>query len=233
MSTPESLKIEKTNLTDEVYSRIRELIRDGSWQEGEKIPGEVQLSGLFNVSRAVIREALQRLRSEKCIVTRHGIGSFVANPENYSGSTGPIELSEDTYAQMVEFRESVEFAAMELAENSAVPADLKALRAAMEHMESTAPGSEAYSEADYEFHRAVVACAHNGFLLRAYEANRAQIIAVFKEMNRVPESAALSSQVHGFIVEGIENHRGREVIGKIRKHDAYNRVRMAELRGKQ
>ena len=56
--------IQKTNLVDAVYHQICEQIKSGQWKEGEKIASEHKLCELCNVSRVVVREALQRLRSQ-------------------------------------------------------------------------------------------------------------------------------------------------------------------------
>ena len=60
--------------------RMRELIQSKAWEEGGRIPSEHKLAEQLSVSRVVVREALQTLRTERWIITRHGAGSFVSNP---------------------------------------------------------------------------------------------------------------------------------------------------------
>ncbi len=57
---------------------LREQIVSGRIALGEKLPGEEALKRSMGVDRSVVRHAVQVLREEGLVVTRHGIGSFVA-----------------------------------------------------------------------------------------------------------------------------------------------------------
>jgi DNA-binding transcriptional MocR family regulator len=57
---------------------LREQIVSGRIALGEKLPGEETLKRDIGVDRSVVRRAVQVLREEGLVVTRHGIGSFVA-----------------------------------------------------------------------------------------------------------------------------------------------------------
>jgi len=57
---------------------LRERIVSGHIALGEKLPGEEALKRSLGVDRSVVRRAVQVLRGEGLVVTRHGIGSFVA-----------------------------------------------------------------------------------------------------------------------------------------------------------
>ena len=57
---------------------LREQIVSGQIALGEKLPGEEALKRGIGVDRSVVRRAVQVLREEGLVVTRHGLGSFVA-----------------------------------------------------------------------------------------------------------------------------------------------------------
>ena len=57
---------------------LRERIVGGQFALGSKLPGEEALKRSLGVDRSVVRRAVQVLRTEGLIVTRHGVGSFVA-----------------------------------------------------------------------------------------------------------------------------------------------------------
>ena len=69
-------------------TEIRHYTQLASWLRGEivsgriplggKLPGEETLKHSFGVDRSVVRRAVQLLRDEGLVVTRHGTGSFVA-----------------------------------------------------------------------------------------------------------------------------------------------------------
>jgi DNA-binding transcriptional MocR family regulator len=62
----------------QLASWLRVEIISGRIALGAKLPGEQALRKSFGVDRSVVRRAVQLLREEGVIVTRHGVGSFVA-----------------------------------------------------------------------------------------------------------------------------------------------------------
>jgi DNA-binding FadR family transcriptional regulator len=66
----------------QLASWLREEIVSGRVTLGMRLPGEEALKRDFGVDRSVVRRAVQLLREEGLVVTRHGVGSFVtAVPE--------------------------------------------------------------------------------------------------------------------------------------------------------
>lgn len=61
-----------------VYDRISRGIRTGMLPGGELLPRETELCVSLGVSRTVVREALMLLEEDGFIVTRRGVGRFVA-----------------------------------------------------------------------------------------------------------------------------------------------------------
>ena len=65
------------SLPDMIYKKILHLIKDDQYNIGEKLPGEKEFSKQLNVSRAALREALQKLEMDGFVDRRHGVGTFV------------------------------------------------------------------------------------------------------------------------------------------------------------
>ncbi len=76
-----------------VYDRISNGIRSGVLGMGELLPRETELGTSLGVSRTVVREALMLLEEDGLIVTRRGIGRFVAESIPHEGADEfqPIE----------------------------------------------------------------------------------------------------------------------------------------------
>ena len=70
------------NLTKNVVAVLSERIRNGEFHVGEKLPTESELMEAFGVSRTVIREAISRLQAAGLVETRHGIGTFLLDPQS-------------------------------------------------------------------------------------------------------------------------------------------------------
>lgn len=71
-------KIVKMNLSDQIVDTIIKQITGGFWKLGEKIPKEVDLAVLFNVSRNITREALKVLETNQILISKVGVGTFVS-----------------------------------------------------------------------------------------------------------------------------------------------------------
>lgn len=62
----------------QLASHLRQEIVSGRIALGARLPGEEQLKREHQVDRSVVRRAVQLLRDEGIVITRHGVGSFVA-----------------------------------------------------------------------------------------------------------------------------------------------------------
>lgn len=75
----------KKILHKEVYQYLVEGITKGTFKEGDLLPSENVLCGLFNITRPTVRVALSRLAGEGYIFREHGRGSVVLGPKNGLG----------------------------------------------------------------------------------------------------------------------------------------------------
>jgi len=62
------------SLSWKVEKAIKEAIISGKYQSGEQLPGEIELSNQFGVSRPVVREAIKSLKSRCFLEIRRGKG---------------------------------------------------------------------------------------------------------------------------------------------------------------
>ena len=76
------------HLSEHIYETLRERIVTGVYGSDEKLPGEYELAASFDVSRPIVREALERLRGEGLIYSRRGAGSFA----RHGKSAAPLQL---------------------------------------------------------------------------------------------------------------------------------------------
>ena len=69
--------ISRVNLHSEVMQQITAAIQSGQWKPGSKLPGEIALAEMFQVSRTCIREVLKALAYSGVVESRSGVGTFV------------------------------------------------------------------------------------------------------------------------------------------------------------
>jgi GntR family transcriptional repressor for pyruvate dehydrogenase complex len=60
---------------EQIADAIADLIVGGSIAPGERLPSEARLADEYAASRAVVREAIQRLQTRGLVRTRTGSGS--------------------------------------------------------------------------------------------------------------------------------------------------------------
>lgn len=225
----EIVQIEKVNFVTEVCKQLREMIVSGTWPEGTKIASENELAKQFHVSRVVIREALQILRSEKLVVTRHGVGSFVANPSNFIHPDSSLRLSVEVYQRFIEFRNAMEITAIRLSVIHATEDDYARIWSCLDAMAQCEEDAALYSVADYQFHLAIVQSSHNEFLERAMQANEHALTSVFREMNSLPKSQRYGVISHTQIYEALRAHDIKQISGLYNKMGEYNLARLSEF----
>jgi len=64
---------------------LREQIENGKWEPGQQIPSEAELCEAFDVSRTVVRQAVNELVHDGILYRRKGKGTFVAEPKIREG----------------------------------------------------------------------------------------------------------------------------------------------------
>jgi DNA-binding FadR family transcriptional regulator len=74
---PTFAPLRREKLSETVAQQLREQIRDGGLESGERIPGHRELADAFSVGLSSVREAISMLVSEGLIETRAGRGTFV------------------------------------------------------------------------------------------------------------------------------------------------------------
>lgn len=227
--------IEKVNLVDEAYVRIRENILSGVWSEGEKIPSENQLCKMLNVSRVVVREALQRMRSERMIVTRQGSGSFVANPRNFSGyendshPIGDLSANYQAFEDIMDFRACLEYSAIKRAVTLASDEELSKIAKIAEDMERSMNDLTAFTQEDYRFHLEILACAKNPLYLHAMESCKESVESCLTAMNKLNGGREWAVQLHHEIAKCLCARDAKKAISLLKGNGEYNAARLAEF----
>lgn len=86
-----------TSLYEQVKLLVKQDVIDGVYEDGERIPSELELCDMYGVSRVTVRRALSELSDEGFLVIRHGRGTFAQRPRmdmKILGMAGFGELAE-------------------------------------------------------------------------------------------------------------------------------------------
>lgn len=64
---------------DQAIARVKELILSGRFRAGDRLPNEEELSGMLDVSRNSLREAVRAMQTMRILEARQGDGTYVAS----------------------------------------------------------------------------------------------------------------------------------------------------------
>jgi DNA-binding FadR family transcriptional regulator len=140
-------------LTAELVARLTADITSGKLPPGSRLPTEQQMIAATGVSRTVIREAVAALRADRLVVTRQGVGAFVA--ENVRR---PFRVDFDEHSSLrdvlnvMELRTGVEVEAAGLAAERATSAQVKKIVDRFAAIEASIEGGSSAVDEDFAFH---------------------------------------------------------------------------------
>lgn len=202
--------VKKQNIVDIVYEQMKANILEGVWGAGTKLPSEPEMAASFDVSRVSIRSAVQKLRDLGVAVTYQGKGTFISEELNPNlllrDNIAPImHLSKEEFLDMMVFRQTVEFKCMELAVQNATDEDIKMLEQALSNMLMNKDNYKKYSEADFEFHLAIVKASQNSVFYNVMCSIKDIYYYYLEELNRVLGITLESVEAHLKVFLAIKN----------------------------
>lgn len=163
------VKIERVSVR--VAQQIVNLIREGVFKVGDKLPPEAELAKQMGVSRPSIREALSALAAVGLVEAKPGSGNFVRNgripPEEIGGQAIFILESEASCLEIMEARELLEPPIASLAARKRTEQDIERLKAIRAEMDTLAKRGDfdSYFDSDKRFHLALIEATANLLLL--------------------------------------------------------------------
>lgn len=141
-----------------VADRITNLIHEGAYPPGSRLPGERELAEQFGVSRVTIREAEIALQALGQLIIKTGSGAYVLDPSDREDRGLPNVSA----FELTEARSLFESEAAALAARNINDETLQRLAEMIETMSNEDPkNEEASQQADQEFHVTIAAASGN------------------------------------------------------------------------
>lgn len=161
--------IERRSINDELLDQIKDQIISGNWIPGEKIPGEIELTRRFGVSRVSIRDAIHRLIGMGLLLVKRGEGTFVTEimPKDYFSSLLPFLMIERGHLlDILEFRSIIEVQSAGLSAQRATKKDIELLEQIIVRMNDKRGESIEFAAEDLNFHTAIAISTQNSIIIR-------------------------------------------------------------------
>lgn len=163
-------KVTQNRVFENVIAQIQEAILQGKLSEGQKLPGERELTEQFGTSRGTLREALRVLEQKGLISIKSGArgGAFVSLVQHHTVSESLALLIRSQKIQLkdlAEFREGIEGIVAALAASRATQRDVRGLKALLEearaHVEAGLSHWGEFIRVDNSLHMALARISRN------------------------------------------------------------------------
>jgi GntR family transcriptional regulator, transcriptional repressor for pyruvate dehydrogenase complex len=224
------------SLTHELVLRLTEDITSGKLSAGSRLPTEQEMIKATGVSRTVVREAVAALRAEGLVVTRQGVGAFVADIVRR-----PFRIEFDGVRSLhevldvMELRTGMEIEAAGLAAERASGPQIHEIASAYMAIDGIiARGGSAVDE-DFAFHCAIASATGNLQFLRFLQYLGRHIIPrqnvrVNSPHMKDPGAYMRTIQKEHFdILEAIRTSAPTKARSAMRRHLLRSRARYQEL----
>jgi len=212
------LKKDKASRCDVISKKLLDKINKEELLVGEKLPSEHELCTMFGVSRTSVRAALQTLRSRGIVGTVQGLGSFVQRKEELRRGQRRDEfklsdITSEKFQEFFEFRQAIEFRAIDFFVQRADATDRQALKEAIEGIQLAAQKNDLaeFSKMDFAFHMALIKGSRNSFLYGAMVEYQVMFKHYLSEISRLSEKPLTTlAEEHLTLYKSITGKKTRE-----------------------
>ncbi|AWL13049.1 HTH-type transcriptional regulator Mce2R [Saliniradius amylolyticus] len=214
------------SLSNDLTNSLRQKILDGNLPPGTKLPTAKEIEEQAGVSRSVVREAIAALKAEKLIVSRQGIGVFVAAGAN----SRPFEIDTNEFAsiedaiQILELRMAVELEMSAMAARHRKKSHLKRLWKCISEFETKKNQGEDAVKEDLAIHLAIADASGNPYFARfiKYIGSGAipsrDLISKYDEKSNKPEYLQQLHEEHRQLAQAIEDKDEEAAREAVRQH---------------
>ena len=225
-------------LADVVAREIEQRVLEGRLKPGDRLPSERDLSVQLGVSRASLREAIQKLAARGLLESRQGGGTFVTDRLDSSFGNPWEEILRDhpgVHEDMLEFRHMLEGRAAECAARRSTVADRERIRQSLAQLEAAFAGEDldAQVDTDLAFHQAIAEAAHNvivghltASLLRLLRDNLRRNLS---ELLQVPAAKEQLLDQHRAVWRAIEKGDAEQALNAAADHIGYVRQNLTRM----
>jgi GntR family transcriptional regulator, transcriptional repressor for pyruvate dehydrogenase complex len=213
--------IVRQSLADGLAERVRELIRTGGFQPGDRLPSIADMARRYGVGHPTLREALKKLETVGIVNIRHGSGVYVGEDNDSLLISNPVFSGSVTHkllVDLIEARIPVELTSIELAAKNASEPDLERMRKLLAQAGKNLDDDAVLSAANMAFHREIAVASGNAVLRQLLEV----LTNVFHDEQRVIlgiyGQRGKDHHEHVGILEALERKDTNLAVQRMREH---------------
>jgi DNA-binding FadR family transcriptional regulator len=222
-------------LPGELVARLTADIVSGKLSPGSRLPTEQEMIAATGVSRTVVREAVAALKADRLVVTRQGVGAFVADHVRR-----PFRVDFDERSPLrevlnvMELRTGAEIEAAGLAAERASPAQVKKIADRFAAVQNMIEKGDTAVDQDFAFHCEIADATGNPQFRRFLEYLGRFIIPRRTVWGRSAPPTKRSQldrfqSEHAEILEAIRTHAVTDARDAMQRHLNNSRARYQKL----
>ena len=204
--------------SDKTFFQLRKDIVEGKVAAGSKL-SETGLAKRYAVSRAVVREAINRLEACHLVERRANVGARV------------VGLSPERLVSLYQVRESLEGMAARLAASNMSDDEIEDLMRLLDsHLETVQSGETYYQEAgDVDFHYRIILGSKNDHLIAMLTEGIYHLIRMYRvQLGMAGPRVTTAFDEHKAIARAIANRDEELAEILMRRHILYTRNNLAK-----
>ncbi len=198
---------------DKTFIQLRTDIVEGDILSASKL-SETELSTKYSVSRAIIREAINRLESCHLVERKANVGARV------------VALTAEGLAELYEVREALEGMAARLAATHMTDSEINDLNALLNtHLKTVQSGDSYYQEAgDVDFHYRIIVGSKNSHLISVLIDSNYHLIRMYRvQLGMAGPRVSTAFDEHKHIAQAISNRDAELAEILMRRHILYTK----------
>ena len=198
---------------DKTFLQLRQDIVEGDITAGSKL-NESELSTKYSVSRAIIREAINRLESCHIVERKSNVGARV------------VALSQEGLVELYQVRESLEGMAARLAATNMTDNEIEQIKQLLDKHSQSVEGSESYYQeaGDVDFHYRIILGSKNSYLINMLINGIYHLVRMYRvQLGMAGPRVTTAFEEHKNIVSAITNRDEELAEMLMRRHIMYSK----------
>lgn len=215
------VRMPRQSLSDRLARRIRDLIQQGEYRQGDRLPAIMEMARSFGVGHPTVREALKKLEAVGVVEIRHGSGVYVSRSDDVmllaTPDYAPV-VTQKLLADLIRSRMPLEMQSVSEAVPHLSARHLKEMRRLLNEAEKHLDDDGVLNRVNMHFHRQIAIASGNAVLL--------QLLDVLREMFHHEQlmildifgSRKADHQGHLAILDALERRDEGLAVSRMRMH---------------